>query len=293
MKAGVYDIASAVYYADGLTEEPSLNATVLKALINDSARHAFAAHPKLNPDYAEKTDRKFDLGTVAHEVYLLGNDKRVHVVDAADWRTKAAQEVRDRAREEGLVPLLAHEWQRVSAMLTALRAQLPKIDAEPPLFTAGKAERTLVWRDRDVLCRARMDWLHDSHECADDLKTAGRTANPHVWTRTTMFSIGADLQAAFTLRGLRAALGVESTFRFVICEVHEPYAISAVTPSAQTLALANQKIDVALEKWKRCLESDEWPAFPRHVLTVDPPPWLETQWWEAQQVDEAIEAAAA
>lgn len=297
MKPGIHNIAPAVYYSDAIADEPSLNATVLKAMIAESPLHAWTQHPRLNPDYVETTASKFDIGTAAHEIFLLGNDQLVHVVDANDWRTKAAQEVRERAREEGLVPLLRHEWVRVSVALTALRERLPRIDThgEPGLFTAGKAEQTLIWRDREVLCRARIDWLHDDLSTVDDLKTvpsAKATANPHTWSRRTMFSIQADIQAAFTLRGLRAALGVESTFRFVIAETHPPYAISAVSPSTQTLELANAKIDAGLERWKRCLESGQWPSFPAHVLTVDPPPWMETQWFEAQQLDDEIGAAA-
>jgi hypothetical protein len=287
---GIHAIKPVDYYADRIADEPSLNATVAKLLISDSPLHAWTAHPKLNPGYRETVDKKFDVGTAAHEVFLLGNDHLIHVVEANDWRTKAAQEVRDRAREEGMLPLLAGQWQDVSAMLTALRSQLPGIDAAPALFTAGKPEQTLVWRDRDVLCRARLDWIHDSLECVDDLKTAARTANPHVWTRTTMWGIGADIQAAFTLRGLKAAVGVDSTFRFVIAETHEPYAIAAVSPSEQTLALSNAKIDVALERWKRCLAENAWPAYPPHVLTVDPPAWAETQWWESQQLEEEMAA---
>lgn len=293
MKPGVHNLDAETYYADALDEEPSLNATVLKEIIDRSPRHAWTAHPRLNPGYAEKVASRFDVGTAAHEVFLLGNDQRVHIVDAADWRTKLAQEVRDRARAEGLVPLLTREWERVSEMLTALRAQLPRIDCngEPGLFTAGKPEQTLVWRDRGVLCRARLDWLHDDLSCADDLKTAP-SASPYTWSRHTMFSIGADIQAAFTLRGLLASLQVQSTFRFVICETQAPHAVAAVTPSAQSLALANAKIDVALERWKTCLESRNWPGYPSHILTVDPPPWAETQWWEQQQVADEIEAAA-
>jgi hypothetical protein len=292
MKPGIHAIEPARYYSDALGNEPSLNGTVLKALIDASPLHAWTAHARLNPDYRETVDKKFDVGSAAHELFLLNDDSRVAVVDAADWRTKAAQAVRDQAREERMIPLLSGQWQDVARMLAALREQLPGIECDPPLFVAGKPEQTLVWRDRDVLCRARLDWLHDSHECVDDLKTAARSANPHVWARTTMWGIGADIQAAFTLRGLRAALGVESTFRFVLAETHAPYAISVVTPSEQALTLSNAKIDAGLEKWKRCLAEDEWPSYPPHVLTVDPPPWLETQWYEAQAVEEAMEEAA-
>jgi len=295
MKAGVYPLTADAYYADQLdgqtSPEITLNATVCKLLINESALHAWTHHPRLNPDYRETIDTKFDLGTVAHEVFLLDNAEHVRVVDADDWRTKAAREARDQAHADGNVPLLGHEWKRVNTMLDALRDHLATIHADPPLFAAaGKPEQTLIWQDRGVWCRARMDWLHDSLGCCDDLKTAGRSANPHVWTRTTMWGIGADIQAAFTLRGLRAALGVDSTFRFVIAETHEPYAISAIELGAAALTLANAKIDVALERWKECLRTGIWPSYPPRVLTVEPPPWAESQWWEQQQVAEDIAA---
>src|ERR1700746_297190 len=101
MKPGVYpDLPERAYYADELAEEPSLNASVCKLLIKRSPRHAWTEHPKLNLDSRAKVDKNFDVWTCAHEIFLLGNDERVHVVDARDWRTKAAQEVRDRARAE-------------------------------------------------------------------------------------------------------------------------------------------------------------------------------------------------
>lgn len=319
MKAGVYDLKPAVYYADALAKEPSLNATVLKAFITDSPLHGWTQHPKLNPEYEEKTASKFDLGTAVHALVLQGeqiteehavfqvDDEAVRtatlvrvdgkpfalIADDDEWRTNAAKDVRDEARRRGLTPLLTKQWKQTRTIAEKIRAQLPAHHADPPLFVAGKAEQTLVWRDRGVLCRARLDWLHDSLECADDLKSTGRSANPHTWERTTMWAIGADIQAAFTLRGLRAALGVESTFRFVLAETEPPYAISVITPSEQALALSNAKIDVALEKWKRCLTEDHWPAYPLEVLTISPPSWLQTQWEDAQELDRILAEAAA
>jgi hypothetical protein len=316
MKAGVYDIKPGVYYSDTLAKEPSLNGTVLKAFIGDSPLHGWTQHPKLNPEYVEKVASKFDLGSAVHALFLQGQDVTEQpetfqvddeavraailvsvegkpfalITDADDWRTKAAKDVRDEARRRGLVPLLGEQWAQTRTVAEKIRAQLPAFHADPPLFVAGKAERTLVWRDRGVLCRARMDWLHDSLECCDDLKSTGRSANPRTWERTTMWAIGADIQAAFTLRGLRAALGVESTFRFILAETEPPYAISVITPGEQALALANAKIDVALEKWKRCLAEDRWPAYPLEVLTISPPPWMEQQWYDAQQFEAELAA---
>jgi hypothetical protein len=48
------------------------------------------AHPKLNPQLERREDEKFDIGTAAHAIILEGF-AAVEVIDAPDWRTKAAQ----------------------------------------------------------------------------------------------------------------------------------------------------------------------------------------------------------
>jgi len=137
MNPGVHDITRDDYYTDQLgDEEPSLNATVLKALVNNSPLHAWTIHPRLNPDYQPKRSTRFDLGTATHDVFLEGTD-RVVVVNAADWRTKAAKQQRDQAYADGKIPLLADDADRVSTLLVALREQLPGITADPPLFAAA------------------------------------------------------------------------------------------------------------------------------------------------------------
>src|SRR6185312_7953062 len=259
MKPGVYDLDATRYYADDLADVPTLNATVAKLLIKASPRHAWTAHPRLNPEYERSEDKKFDLGTAAHEIFLLDNAERVAVVDAADWRSKAAQAVRDQAREEGMVPLLAEQWKQVNAMLDALRAQLPGLEADPPMFVGGKPEQTIVWEDDyGVICRARLDYLHDDYAACDDMKTTKGSASPLQWASRTLFGMQAEIQAALTIRGVRKLTGVTPDFRFLAVETRPPYGISAVRLGPAAVEMANHQIDRALGKWKRCLETGVW-----------------------------------
>jgi hypothetical protein len=292
VRPGIYgEIPAEAYYADALNEQPTLNASVLKLLLKASPRHAWTAHPKLNPEYAPKVAAKFDVGLAAHEVFLLGNDDRVFVLPPQfkDWRKDEAQEVRARARAEGMVPLLAHQWQDVSVMLTALREQLPGLDVDPPMFVEGKAEQTLVWRDQGVLCRARIDWLHGSLQAVDDLKTCSGSASPLVWASRTLWGMQAEIQAAFTIRGIEAVSGVKPEFRFLACETHPPYAISPVRLGPRAVEFANEQIDRGLELWKRCLKEDRWPSYPARIVDADPPSWM---LWEASDLEDIAEAAA-
>jgi hypothetical protein len=153
---------------------------------------------------------------VAHSLIFEGIEK-VSVVDAPNWRTKAAKEARDEARAAGLIPLLPGQWTEVQAMVQAVREQLAEHEADPPLFTDGKPEQTLVWEEDGVLCRARLDWLRDDVRAIDDLKTTSRSAHPAAYSHA-LFGVGGDVQAAFYLRGVRAldALSrlVEPMFRW-------------------------------------------------------------------------------
>lgn len=89
------------------------------------------------------------------------------------------------------------------------------------------------------------------------------------------------------LRGCRAVLDAEPEFRWVVCEMEPPYAVSVVSLAPDALALADAKVDHALNVWFRCLETDEWPGYPRAVCYAEAPGWMEADWLEK----EAREAA--
>jgi hypothetical protein len=280
VNAGVHTLPAEQYHADTVAEQPSLSASIAHLLVDQTPWHAWAAHPKLNPHY-ERVERDiFDLGNVAHQLILEGDAERVEVIDCSDWRTKDAKEQRDDARANGKVPLLRKDWERVDAMVTAVGDQLAERADDPPLFTSGKPEQTLVWEERGVTCRALVDWLRDDFATIDDLKTTGTTANPVVWSKKTLWSIGADVQAAMNLRGLKVVTGKDATFRLVVVENQPPYALSVVTLSDAALELANAKVDRAIDRWRHCLSTGRWPGYPAGQYVAELPSWAEYDFLE-------------
>lgn len=295
LDTGIYPaVASEVYHGAEVTDEPALSASIAKRILQQSPLHAWWHHSKLNPQFVPVASDKFDLGTVAHDLFLRGLDNTSVIVDAADWRSKAAQTARDAAREQGLIPILAKDSERVQTMVYAIRDQIAARDADPPLFDAGKPEQTIVWREPNgVLCKARLDWLHDSHRAIDDLKTVpsrGGTANPHDWSRT-FWGIGADIEARFHSRGVKAITGREPQFRFVVAEGFAPFAISVLDLAPSAIALADRKIDRALAIWKDCLERDEWPAYDG-IASIEADSWRQADFLERHWTPEDEELAA-
>lgn len=284
---GLLTIPAHEYHADP-ADVPSLSSSIAHLLVTTSPAHARAAHPKLNPDFERVEDEKFDVGNVAHQMLLEGRDA-VEVVYENDWRTKAAKEARAVARLDGKIPLLAKHWEQVQAMADAVRAQLGEFDCDPPLLApGGKPEQTLIWEDEEgVTCRALFDWLHDDMSAVDDLKTTARSANPETWSRT-LFGIGADIQVAFYLRGLEQVFGVTDVeWRFIVAESQPPFAVSVVSLGPDALALAQDKVTWAIRKWRDCLASGLWPAYPLRVCYADLPPWEEVRFAEREMRDAA------
>lgn len=271
-------ISGGAYHADP-AETPSLSSSIAHTLCTGSPAHAWTQHPRLNPEFERIEDGKFDVGTAAHALLLQG-EQIAEVIDADDWRTNAAKDQRDEARAAGRVPLLAHQWQEVQAMVQAARRQLDALKITPPLFRDGKPEQAIVWREpaAGISCRALIDWLHDDFSAIDDYKTTGGSADPEPWTTRTLFQIGADIQVAFYLRGIKALTGEEPEWRYVVQETFPPYALSVISLGPDVLAVADAKVQYAIAKWAACLEADFWPGYPTQVCFAQLPGWIEEQW---------------
>jgi len=279
-KPGLYEISETDYHADPCFE-PSFSASIGKEMLARSPRHAWTKHPRLNPDWQPDNRAMFDLGKAAHAL-LLGEARDFAVIDAEDWRTKAAKEERDLAYAAGLTPLLAGQWAQVQEMAMAARAQLAVHEDAKDAFTYGKPDMTLVWQEGDTWCRSRLDWLPNKGRKFPEFKSTGESAHPDAWTRQ-LFNLGYDFQSALYRRGIRAVLGIEDPiFEFIVQETEPPYALSVIGLPPAVLDMAERKVDAALEWWRWCLESDTWPGYPRKTCYVDMPAYIEAQWLERE-----------
>lgn len=287
MTARLVDIDQATYHADQIADGPTLSASTIHTLLSLSPAHARANHPRLNPDHNRTEDSKFDVGNVAHALLLQGIEVAEVIVGYTDWRSKAAKEARDLARAHGRAPMLAHQATEVYAMVNAVRDQLVGFGVDPLPFTDGSPERTLVWDEAEVACRARIDWLHNAMHAIDDLKTTSRSARPDAFEKN-LYAYGCDIQAALYLRGMKA-LGASPEWRWVVVETTPPYALSVISPTAAVLALGDAKVDAALTLWRQCLETGHWPAYPTEIAYAELPAWEEARWL-AREAREEIAA---
>ncbi len=282
MTVELLDVPVAAYHADALGATPSLNASVAKSLVLETPAHARQKHPRLmDGEYQQRHSDAMDEGTALHQM-LLGDD-RCDILDFDAFRSNEAKEARDASRAAGRVPLLRHKWDEISLLGDALKQQVAAFPIDPPLFVDGRPEQTIAWEENGVRLRARLDWLRTDLTCIDDLKKS-RSAQPWKWQRA-MWPLGYDIQAAFYIRACRAAFGTDPIFRWVAIEPDPPYAMTVHVLSPAALKAAHDKVDLAIELWKECLETGNWPAYPQTVQVVELPGWMQN---EPEWDDEAL-----
>ena len=277
-KAGIYTMPLTEYIADPCPE-PSLSASIAHTIVTQSPLHAFAQHPRLNPGVIDTGSSKMDLGTIVHGIVLEGDESRLVIVEADDWRTKVARETRDAARLAGLVPVLAGDMGMVREIAEAARSAIRNSELATAFTPAeGKAEQTLAWQEGEIWLRSRPDWLTNDHRLIIDLKTTAGSAEPSAWLRT-MLGNGNDLQAVLGLRGIKALSqnGARCQFVFWVVEQNPPYASAFVGLSPQFLDMSEHKLARAIQLWTDASMLNCWSGYPSRVCWVEPPAYLWTK----------------
>lgn len=288
---GVYAELPAEVYHSQLTPTPSLSSSMARTLLDECP--AMLWHGSyLNPEHEREEKAHFDIGQAVHLLYLESEKfaDAVAVVDADDWRSKAAREERDAAREAGKIPLLAKSVAEIRAMRAALLAHPI---AGKAFSGAGFSELSLVWKDEEtgVWLKSRPDWTPENFSFFVDLKTS-TTANPRDFARKA-YGLGYHQQAAWYLDAAEAVLGERpSQFWFVVQDKSAPFLCSVAAFDSEALAAGRELNRRAIRQFADCLSTDQWPGY-RNEATPDRDTAfiLSLPAWAQREVDSIILAA--
>jgi hypothetical protein len=247
----------------------SLSASGAKKLLASPARFFYdRAHPS-QPTAA------MELGTAAHKL-VFGVGTQVTVVDAENWRTKAAREEAAEVRARGHVPLLPPDYAQAQAIAAAVRAH-PVASA---LFDLdrGDPEQSLFWVDQEsgVWLRSRLDWLPrptGRRMVIGDLKTCASATPQAIAKAVTEY--GYYIQAPWYADAMRAlGLDDDPDFVLVFVETAPPYlvAVAAIDEDSTTYGRAQGR--KAIERFRDCTESGIWPGYTTEIQWISLPPWV-------------------
>ena len=290
-----------VGFVDGLTNEvyqresnfkdmpPALSQSTASTLDKKSPRHAWAYHPKLGGVRRTPTD-SLDMGNIIHDLVLGGGN--IVEIEADSFRTKAAKQARDAAREQGATPVKTEVLEVARVAANAVKAQLREANIQ---IDEMRREVSMYWvewvDDRPVQCRGRVDGVLVQGDRATilDLKTC-RSAHPDMCQKH-VDSYGYAIQHAAYVSAVSKICGVPSEnvdFVFGFAELTEPIMVTPVRLDPAFKEVGQKRWERAVRVWERCLRTDEWPGY--GSVTLSPPQWAYVREFE-RDADEEEDAA--
>jgi len=277
MTARVIDCTPTEYFADPC-ETPSLSSSIAKTLILKSPLHAWAEHPKLGNIPREQTEA-MKQGQLVHAI-ISGHRGQLDVIDAPDFRTNAARELRDDAIAAGRTPVLQRNYEDALLVCATYRQLL---DEQGIDLSDGEYEVPIEWhetgRSGPVVCRGMLDYFSPSTGKIIEFKTIS-SAGPETCAANA-YRLGYDIQHAANISAaikLCPELAGRIDYRFVFIEmdmkkreIQPPYVIVPRKVTGTFAELGERRWYRAVEIWERCLINDDWPAYPPESL--DAPLW--------------------
>lgn len=237
------DVPEVDYHSD----PTSLSVSGAKVLLKAPALYRWQQTHPVHKDV-------FDFGSAAHAL-VLGVGQPIAVIDADDWRSKAAKDARDEARGRGEIPLLIADHASVLAMADELSSHRLAMR----LLSEGRPEVSAYALDEatGVMRRGRFDWLGET--ILTDYKTAA-SADPDVFVKAAA-NYGYHQQADWYTR-LAADLGHPAqAFAFIVQEKAAPYLVTVVELPADLVAIGRDRNRRALERFRDCTASGIWPGY--------------------------------
>lgn len=241
MDAGIYDDLS---NADYFRETDWVSSSKLKAYLPEYYK------PSTGPSDA------LDFGSAFHSRVLGGPSEPIAVVTASTWQGRAAQEQRRIAHEDGKIPVLTKDLERLDAMELAVQNHP---EAAELLYTPQGTSEVSVFTEVDgIPCKARFDRLNDS--CvAVDLKTTAAKPGPTSLARAVL-DYGYEIQADHYMR-VAAAAGLDvDTFIFVWVAKDDPWYVSVVELDEGFYDRAAHLRDLALERMQHPEMVEAYPG---------------------------------
>lgn len=270
---GIYpDMSEADYHADPCPA-PSLSSSIIKLITTKSALHAAVAHPRIKTGFEEDDETPTtaqSIGKVAHAL-MLGSDDKIAVSPFDSFRTKEAKTWRDEQQAAGVAIVTEDAYERAHRMVEVGRRHMESLG----LAFTGHPEVVLAWQDSGVWCRARFDDLPPSMSLGQpllDYKTTGVCAMGGEYDRH-LYEMHFDIQAALYRRGYEHHFGNDREFWFVVQEITPPYELVVHRPHPLGIERGRLFVERAIQVWRECLRTNEWPGYRDRFWTAEPKPW--------------------
>lgn len=261
----------------------SLSSTGAKLLLDSPAKFDWVVNK------GNRQEKKaYDVGTAVHSL-VLGTGTEVVIIpdellsgaNKAISSDKAKAWVAD-ARKAGNLPMKESEYTPVKQMAEAL---LMHPDGRALLTRPGNAEASMFTTDPEtgIEQRCRFDFLPDDRRVAVDLKkTRPGHARPFKFA-STVVEYGYHVSWAWYTE-IAALIGDPVVdMVFLVVEDAPPYNILPARLNDEFKEIGTAKARLARERFKRALDTGEWPGYPPGIQLIRPPQFAIYDYIDSQE----------
>ncbi|CAB5194983.1 Putative exodeoxyribonuclease 8, PDDEXK-like domain containing protein [uncultured Caudovirales phage] len=255
----IYDMPAKEYHSI-----EALSASGAKLLLKSPA-HYYASRSEFKaPSAAMK------LGTAVHTAILEPElfDAEIAIEPKLDKRTKIGKEAAEQFSNssEGKTIIDFYQGERCRAITEAVRAH--------PYFqkrvTGGKAEATMLWKQYNVQCKARIDYLVE--RTMFDVKTC-QDASPEGFSKQ-IANFQYHIQAAHYAMGFKRLTGTPlEQFVFIAVESEMPHMVGIYALSADSLRAGAFAMKKAADNYDLFLSQKIAKSYNADAEEISIPSW--------------------
>ena len=271
IEPGIYPgVEETAYHSGTFGPSDSLSSTEAKRILEAPAVLRWYR------DNPQPHKNAYDFGHLVHAM-VLGTGLEVieipeHLLASnGAASTKAAKEFIATARIDGKIPMKAKD-------LEAPRSVADAVLNDPvagPLFEHGMAEQSIYAQDSEtgVWMRGRLDWVTDSEDktLLVDLKTTAGDASASAFTREAA-KLEYAVQREFYRQIWEQTTGeTEPRFLHVVVSKKPPYLVGVYEFDFEYELIGKAKVRRAIDTYKKCMQTGEWPGYDPVVKTIGPP----------------------
>jgi hypothetical protein len=271
-------IPASKYHADDIGQDrPALSSSIARILTQSTPFHAWLAHPKFGRVRKEPTPQMIR-GSLIHALVFSQPLDDFRVIEADNYKTKAAQEQRDAATASGLIPVLSRELSEAKDVANDIHGAIQEAGF---YLERDKAELCATWEEDTphgpVLCRGLMDHVDLDRAVILDLKNV-TTCEPSAFGRHVI-DFGYDLQhAAYTsaIHKLNPNMAGREDFVWLCVEplpegAPQRVMLAVRRPDPVMIERGRVMWTYACKRWAECIAENRWPGYADAV--VECPAW--------------------
>lgn len=210
-------------------------------------------------------------GTAVHQAILEPNAfKALAVVEPefAGTGSRAAKE-KWHLENHGQTILKREQYDTILGMLKSIS----KHEHASKIIADGAAEESFFWKDSatGLECKVRPDFVREGHILVDVKTTEDASFQAF---QKSIANFMYHVQAAYYLEGVSKVVNQKfDTFIILAIEKSAPYAVNTFILDEATIEAGKFLYCQALQKLKKCIDTNEYPAYPDELVEINLPSW--------------------